>query len=526
MTVPHVFLETNFLSSTFRMPSEQRPDALAMWEQFLAGKIKLYVPYLCFQEARNWISQNLPNRRCDDLQAFHRFSVAQGTAHWQIEEVKKLFDAALGEVSRTKAVYKREIAAFATALRDGVLHATDEVFDRLEALDLDDDNLKTDRKWIIDALILCSILVKSVQLRVAGVSELYFACLDLKAFEPRPTRPKLGRYYAEAGLTFVNGFILPEAPLLRRRLDVPIGQLSMIYLDNAATSFPKPEPVYQALDQFARQSLANPGRAGHKMALAAERALDDTRHLLNVLFHGEAPERFVFTLNCTDALNMAFKGILQEGDHVITTDLEHNSVSRPLRQMELDHRISLTRLRADGGGTINPDDVRRAITPKTRLVALTHASNVLGTVQPVAEIGASVRERRALFLVDAAQTAGVVPIDVQAMHIDLLAFPGHKSLLGPTGTGALYVGPRARSAPGAKGAPVATRPAKRSRASCRTFSKAARPTSSASPDLLPGSSGCRNRGSSAPAATRRPSASGSGSDWTRLAASRCSATAR
>src|SRR5579872_7392941 len=113
----------------------------------------------------------------------------------------------------------------------------------------------------------------------------------------------------------------------------------LIYLDNAATSYPKPEPVYQALDHFARTSLANPGRAGHKMALAAEHALDDTRRLLNVLFNGEAPERFVFTLNCTDALNMAFKGVLQEGDHVVTTDLEHNSVSRPLRRMELDGQI-------------------------------------------------------------------------------------------------------------------------------------------------------------------------------------------
>src|SRR5919201_681708 len=188
----------------------------------------------------------------------------------------------------------------------------------------------------------------------------------------------------------------------------------MIYLDNAATSFPKPESVYQALDHFARTDLANPGRAGHKMALAAERTLDDCRTLLNEFFHGEGPERFVFTLNCTDALNMAFKGVLAEGDHVITTDLEHNSVSRPLRQMELDG-----------------------------LIALTHASNVLGTVQPAAEVGRLARERDLLFLVDAAQTAGVLPIDVRALHIDLLAFPGHKSLLGPTGTGALYVGPRA-----------------------------------------------------------------------------------
>jgi cysteine desulfurase family protein len=217
-----------------------------------------------------------------------------------------------------------------------------------------------------------------------------------------------------------------------------------IYLDNAATSFPKPEAVYQALDTFARQSLANPGRAGHKMALAAEHALDDCRHLLNQFFHGKEPERWIFTLNCTDALNIAFKGVLADGDHVITTDLEHNSVSRPLRALELAGRISLTRIAADGGGTIDPDDVRRAVTPRTRLVALSHASNVLGTVQLVAEVGRLARERDLLFLVDAAQTAGVLPVDVQEMNIDLLALPGHKSLLGPTGTGALYVGPRAR----------------------------------------------------------------------------------
>src|SRR5438128_8343582 len=171
------------------------------------------------------------------------------------------------------------------------------------------------------------------------------------------------------------------------------------------------------------------------MALAAERALDDCRHLLNQLFHGEGPERFVFTLNCTDGLNMAFKGVLAEGDHVITTDLEHNSVSRPLRALELAGRIALTRIKADGGGTINPDDIRQAVTPRTRLIALTHASNVLGTMQPVAEVGRIARAKDLLFLVDAAQTAGVLPIDIQALGIDLLAFPGHKSLLGPTGTG-------------------------------------------------------------------------------------------
>src|SRR5262249_35600064 len=172
----------------------------------------------------------------------------------------------------------------------------------------------------------------------------------------------------------------------------------MIYLDNAATSFPKPEAVYQALDRFARQDLANPGRAGHKMALAAERTLDDGRHLLNQFFGGKDPNRWVFTLNGTDALNMAFKGVLAEGDHVITTDLEHNSVSRPLRAMELDGRIALTRLRADGSGTLDPEGVHGAITPKTRLVALTHASNVLGTVQPIEAVARVAREHDLLVL--------------------------------------------------------------------------------------------------------------------------------
>jgi cysteine desulfurase family protein len=216
------------------------------------------------------------------------------------------------------------------------------------------------------------------------------------------------------------------------------------YLDNAATSFPKPEAVYQAMDRFARSNLANPGRAGHKMALAAEHALDDGRHRLNRFFDGKGPDRFVFTLNCTDALNMAFKGVLQPGDHVITTDLEHNSISRPLRAMELANHITLTRVKADGSGTVDPAAIRQAINPKTRLVAIGHASNVIGTVQPVADIGQVVREHDVLYLVDCAQTAGVLPIDVQAMHIDLLAFPGHKGLMGPTGTGALYVSPRVK----------------------------------------------------------------------------------
>jgi cysteine desulfurase family protein len=225
----------------------------------------------------------------------------------------------------------------------------------------------------------------------------------------------------------------------------------MTYLDNAATSFPKPEAVYAAMDRFARHDLANPGRSGHRMALASEHALSDARHRLNRFFGGKSPERWAFTLNCTDALNMAFKGTLNDGDHVITTDLEHNSVSRPLVALATAGRITLTRIPADAGGTIDPEAVRAAIGPKTRLIAMTHASNVLGTVQPVAEVGRIAREHDLLFLVDAAQTAGTVPIDVQAMCIDLLALPGHKSLLGPTGTGALYVGTRAALRPWREG---------------------------------------------------------------------------
>jgi cysteine desulfurase family protein len=215
----------------------------------------------------------------------------------------------------------------------------------------------------------------------------------------------------------------------------------VIYLDNAATSFPKPDAVYAAMDRYARTALANPGRAGHRMAVGAKATLDDARHRLNRFINGAGPERVAFAYNCTDALNMAFKGVLNPGDHVVTTDLEHNSVSRPLVAMADAGHITLTRVKADGGGTLDPDAIRTAITPKTRLVALTHASNVLGTVQPIADIGRLCRERGVPFLVDAAQTLGVLPIDVRAMHVSLLAFPGHKGLFGPTGTGGLYVAP-------------------------------------------------------------------------------------
>ncbi len=218
----------------------------------------------------------------------------------------------------------------------------------------------------------------------------------------------------------------------------------MIYFDNAATSFPKAPGVAEAMSQFIAEEAANPGRAGHKMAVAAEQKLDDLRLKLTRFFDGKDHHRMVFAMNGTDALNMAIKGVLGEnhGAHVITTNLEHNSVSRPLVAMAELGLIELTRINANEDGFINPDDIARALRPDTKLVVMTHASNVLGTIQDIESVGRIVRGHGALFCVDAAQTAGVVPISIEKLNIDLLAFPGHKSLLGPTGTGALYVGER------------------------------------------------------------------------------------
>jgi len=225
----------------------------------------------------------------------------------------------------------------------------------------------------------------------------------------------------------------------------------MIYLDYAATSFPKPERVFRAMDDFARTSAANPGRGGHHLATEAEAMLEDTRRLLARLFGFSRPERVVFTLNATDALNMAIKGVLKPGDHVITSVLEHNSVSRPLNRLANEGVITLTRLEVGADHRIDPGDVARAFIPATRLVAITQASNVIGTIQPVDEIGKVVRQRDALFLVDAAQSAGVIPIRMEEDSIDLLVFTGHKALLGPTGTGGLLVGDRAQVAPWREG---------------------------------------------------------------------------
>lgn len=216
----------------------------------------------------------------------------------------------------------------------------------------------------------------------------------------------------------------------------------MIYLDNAATSYPKPEAVYAAMDDFARHSAGNPGRSGHKLAMAAQAVVDDARRQLATLFNAPDPNRMIMAFNCTDAINIALKGLLNPGDHVITTSMEHNAVARPLRGLA--HLgITTTWVRCDATGLLNPADVAAAITPATRLIVMIHASNVTGTIQPLAEVAELARSRDVLFMVDAAQSAGCLPLDVRALPVDLLAFPGHKSLLGPMGTGGLYVGERA-----------------------------------------------------------------------------------
>jgi cysteine desulfurase family protein len=224
-----------------------------------------------------------------------------------------------------------------------------------------------------------------------------------------------------------------------------------IYLDNASTSFPKPPGVSEAMRDYLDRMAANPGRAAHHMAAEAEQQIVEVRAALSRMFDGPEPSHIAFCLNGTDALNMAIKGVLREGDHAITTMLEHNSVSRPLQAMADAGFITLTRVGASSDGYIDPAEVASAWTAKTRLVAVTHASNVLGTVQPVGDVGPMVRERGGLFLVDAAQTAGVIPISMRDTCIDLLAFPGHKGLLGPTGTGALLVGDRVDMRPWREG---------------------------------------------------------------------------
>jgi cysteine desulfurase family protein len=212
----------------------------------------------------------------------------------------------------------------------------------------------------------------------------------------------------------------------------------MIYLDHAATSWPKPPAVIRAMADFCEHAGGNPGRSGHRLSLASARLVYDARELLAELFHVSDPLRVIFTANATHAINLVLRGLLHAGDRVVTTSMEHNAVMRPLRALE-DRGVQLAVIPCASDGSLDLTQAAAAITPGTRLVVINHASNVAGTILPAAEIAQLAHHAGALFLLDAAQTAGVMPIDVEATGIDLLAFTGHKGLQGPPGTGGLVV---------------------------------------------------------------------------------------
>lgn len=213
----------------------------------------------------------------------------------------------------------------------------------------------------------------------------------------------------------------------------------MIYLDNAATSFPKPACVMQAMTRALEESGANPGRSGHALALHAGRIVEECREGLAQMLGERDASRVAFAGNTTDALNMAIHGTVRSGDHVVSTLIEHNSVLRPLSELSRSGVITLTLVPPEADGRIAPQAIARAITPRTRLVAITHMSNVLGMTQDVAAVGAVCRRAGVLLLVDCAQTAGHLPLQPEKWGCAMLAMPGHKGLLGPHGTGALWV---------------------------------------------------------------------------------------
>lgn len=212
----------------------------------------------------------------------------------------------------------------------------------------------------------------------------------------------------------------------------------MVYLDNAATSWPKPEAVYRAMVEFTKVNGANPGRSGHRMAVRASEKVMECRENLARLFSIPDPLRIVFTSNGTEAVNLALKGLLRPGDHVLLSGMEHNAVVRPLKKLE-SAGVELSVLKTDPEGRVDSADIAVKVRPNTKLLVVTHASNVTGTVNDLLSLGRLAKEHNIVFMVDAAQTAGNTPIHVGEAQIDLLAFPGHKGLLGPQGTGGLYV---------------------------------------------------------------------------------------
>ena len=214
----------------------------------------------------------------------------------------------------------------------------------------------------------------------------------------------------------------------------------MYYLDNAATSYPKPVEVYDRMNQFIRESCANPGRSSHEMARESANWVMKTREAAASLINIDNPLRIGFTANCTHALNIAIQGVLKKGDHVITTAMDHNSVLRPLYELKRRGLIDYTVIMPyNSFGAIDAYAVSRAVRANTRLIVLTMSSNVTGTIMPYEDIGEIAGNKGIIYLIDGAQGAGVLPLDVKAMNISMLAFPGHKSLMGPQGTGGLYV---------------------------------------------------------------------------------------
>ena len=212
----------------------------------------------------------------------------------------------------------------------------------------------------------------------------------------------------------------------------------MIYFDNAATTYPKPESVYQAVNKCMREYCANPGRSGHKLSMEAGRVVLEARELLAELFGAKKSENIIFGLNATDALNTAIKGMVQSGDHIITTSMEHNSVLRPLKQLE-NIGIETTIVKCSELGTLNLAELETSIKSNTKVIVTTHASNVTGTLMPIREIGEIARKNKLLYIIDSAQTAGTYKIDVSDINVDVLTFTGHKGLMGPQGVGGFYI---------------------------------------------------------------------------------------
>jgi cysteine desulfurase/selenocysteine lyase len=213
----------------------------------------------------------------------------------------------------------------------------------------------------------------------------------------------------------------------------------LIYFDNGATSFPKPNEVYEFMDHFYRNFGVNPGRSGYDLCMEAGALVEDTRKMLTRFFNGQDPNRLCFSYNSTDALNLIIFGLLQAGDHAISTTIEHNSVLRPLYHLWKFQGVEVDYVPFDSRGFVDPDDFPKRFKKNTKLVIVNHASNVIGTVQPLRQIGLRCREKGIAFATDVSQSAGKIPIDMDKMNIDIVAFTGHKSLMGPTGIGGLYV---------------------------------------------------------------------------------------